>query len=81
MLQIDVRKITGRQIHRVILSAIRHRKVLVGKKITKTDFCEEAGLSRTTLYRWENGDKPDYDGLMKVYVGLKKWGFEVELKV
>lgn len=72
-------KTAGRQAYRIVLEAVRRRSAATGEKVTKTDFCNVAKLSRTQLHRYRNGDHPAESGILKLAAGLKAWDLPVEI--
>lgn len=81
MITLMVGKTTGKQAYKIVCDAIAKRKNSVGQRVTQKDFCDVSGLSRNSLWRYQKGDSPDHEGIIKIYTGLLAWGFNAEVKV
>lgn len=81
MIKLNPNKTTGKQLHKVVLNAIKAREKQLARKISQREFLEVSNLSGMQLYRYKRGEKPAAEGVLKVTMGLKAWGIAVEVEV
>lgn len=70
----------GKAVHKIIVRAIEKRKEN-DMMADKSRFCRNAGISRSQLHRYKHGDEPSLDALAKIAVGLREWGYKVEVVI
>lgn len=73
-------KTTGKQAVRIIKKAVALRTKATGDPVTAADFLRVSELSRNSMWRYGKGEKPEHEGLMKIYSGLKAWDIPVEFQ-
>jgi hypothetical protein len=80
MIILSVEKTTGKQAYKIVCKAIKDRSLAIGKKVHQEEFCLISSLTRTSLIRYRNGDKPGPEGIIKIAAGLKVWGIESRIE-
>jgi predicted transcriptional regulator len=70
---------SGKKLYSIIIRAIKNRQKNTKKHVGISDFSEVSGLSRTQIYKYRDGKKPGESGLIKVVMGLKKWGEKIKI--
>lgn len=78
---INLNNIDSLAIYGMIRRAINARKRKLAVHISMTDFCKEAGISRTQVYGYARGEKAGKDGVIKVANGLRAWGYHIEITI
>lgn len=78
-INISLNNVSGRKIYELVRKAALQRKKDYGNKVSISDFCDIAGISRTSLYAYNRGEKPGAEGVMKIASGLRAWGYEVNV--
>lgn len=81
MIKLKPNKTTGKQAHKVVMTAIKKASKRDKVKLGKSDFCRDSGLSRVQLHRYKENESPGIIGLYKIAAGLIAWGFEAEVVI
>lgn len=81
MVILSIQKTTGKQAYKIVSQAIKSRESTTGKKVSQEDFCGVSALTRQSLIRYRNGQKPGHEGIMKIASGLQAWGVEARIEV
>ncbi len=85
MIILSASKTTGKEAHKIIMSAIKKRQAALAngsnQKVTREDFCRASGLTRMTIGRYRDNKPVSPEGIFKIAAGLKEWGFEVKIDV
>lgn len=87
MIILNPNRITGKQLHKIIMRAVKERNTEYLKRhprarpVTKAAFYRVSGLSKQHANRMVRGvSKPGPFTLQKVAYGLERWGHRVEIK-
>lgn len=68
-----VSTVNGKWLYNTVADAIKE------KKSNLSEFCLMAGISRSLIYDCKKGVKPGIEGMIKVALGLKAWGYQIEV--
>ncbi len=80
MIILNTKKTTGKQVYKIIMLAVKELSNKEQQSYTKRDFCESSGLGRSTLHRFQFGERPGPQALVRIAQGLTDWGFETRIE-
>lgn len=72
-------RVSGEKLYSLVSKAVKSRSRRLKTRVSISDFCDVAGISRTQLYGYRRGEKPGADGVVKIASGLKAWGYAVTI--
>ena len=72
-------RVTGKQLYKLILDIVRAAPA--EQKMSKLTFCKLAGIHRSSVHRFRQGEKPSLESVVKVLRGAFMIGSTVRIKL